>query len=56
MDCPRCGDGLERYALFGREAYTCESCGYVDVPVEHEPEPREGETWTEALERFRNGE
>jgi hypothetical protein len=53
MDCPRCGDGLERYALFGREAFTCTGCGYLGVPVEHEPAPQSVESWSDALERFR---
>ena len=53
MECPRCGDDLECYALFGREAFPCESCGYLGVPVDHESTPRPVESWSEALERFR---
>jgi transposase-like protein len=53
MDCPRCEAELERYALFGREAFTCEECGYLGVPVDHEPTPQSVESWSDALERFR---
>jgi len=53
MDCPRCDAELERYALFDREAVSCTACGYLGVPVDHEPTPRKVESWSEALERFR---
>lgn len=52
MDCPRCGDALERYALEGREAVTCAACGYIGVPVEHRGEYRAVESWDEALARL----
>jgi len=55
MECPRCGeDRLERYELDGREARSCEACGYLGVPVDHaENGAGESESWEEALERFR---
>ncbi|MFQ3318394.1 MAG: DNA-directed RNA polymerase subunit M/transcription elongation factor TFIIS [Natronomonas sp.] len=52
MECPRCGSALERYELQGREAVTCESCGYIGVPVEHRSELRDAESWDDALSRF----
>jgi DNA-directed RNA polymerase subunit M/transcription elongation factor TFIIS len=51
MECPRCGSELDRYALGGREAVSCGSCGYVGVPVEHRGEPARVESWAEAMER-----
>jgi hypothetical protein len=56
MECPRCNGDLKRYALFDREAFTCEECGYLGVPVDHEPTPQSVESWSEALERFREKE
>lgn len=52
MNCPRCENGLERYALEGREAVACASCGYVGVPVEHRGESGAVESWEEALSRL----
>ena len=52
MDCPRCDRPLDRYALGGREAVVCEACGYIGVPVEHRGEPREVESWDDAISRF----
>lgn len=52
MDCPRCGDDLERYVLEGRQAVTCAACGYIGVPVEHGGEYRAVESWAEALARL----
>lgn len=52
MDCPRCGDGLDRYALEDREAVACDACGYIGVPVEHRGEYRAVESWEEALSRL----
>ena len=52
MDCPRCDRPLDRYALRGREAVACESCGYIGVPVEHRGTPREVESWDDAITRF----
>jgi len=52
MDCPRCDRPLDRYALGGREAVGCGSCGYIGVPVEHRGELREVESWDDAISRF----
>ncbi|QLD88023.1 hypothetical protein HWV07_02800 [Natronomonas salina] len=52
MDCPRCDGRLERYALGGREAVSCDRCGYIGVPVEHRGELRDGESWDDAITRF----
>ena len=52
MDCPRCDRQLERYALGGREAVSCDRCGYIGVPVEHRGELREFESWDDAITRF----
>jgi transcription elongation factor Elf1 len=51
MECPRCGNGLDRYTLDGRETVSCANCGYVGVPVEHRGEHARVETWAEALDR-----
>lgn len=54
MKCERCGGSdVRTYRLGGREAGVCTSCGYVGVAVEHRVERREGETWEEAMRRFR---
>jgi Zn ribbon nucleic-acid-binding protein len=55
MECPRCGaDRLQRYELDGREAISCERCGYLGIPVNHASNgSREAESWEEALARFR---
>jgi predicted RNA-binding Zn-ribbon protein involved in translation (DUF1610 family) len=54
MECPRCGEELERYALQGREAFVCNACGYIGVPVEHRGEYEPPESWDEAISRFHN--
>ncbi|QLD84272.1 hypothetical protein HWV23_00640 [Natronomonas halophila] len=54
MECPRCGEDLERYALQGREAFGCNACGYIGVPVEHRGEYDPPESWDEAISRFHN--
>jgi predicted RNA-binding Zn-ribbon protein involved in translation (DUF1610 family) len=54
MECPRCGEELERYALQGREAFVCNTCGYIGVPVEHRGEYEPPESWDEAISRFHN--
>lgn len=53
MDCPRCSETLETYALSGHEAEVCEACGYAGVAVSHESEPIEVESWQDALQRFK---
>jgi hypothetical protein len=52
MECPRCAEPLERYALQGREAFVCEACGYIGVPVEHRGEYDPPESWDDAISRF----
>jgi predicted RNA-binding Zn-ribbon protein involved in translation (DUF1610 family) len=54
MECPRCGEELERYALQGREAFVCNACGYIGVPVEHRGEYEPPESWDDAISRFHN--
>ena len=51
MECPRCGNDLERYTLDGREAVSCGQCGYVGVPVEHRGEQYVVESWEDAIAR-----
>jgi uncharacterized Zn finger protein (UPF0148 family) len=53
MPCPRCGGPLETYRLRDRETPVCPDCGFVDSAVSHEREGRNTESWTAALERFR---
>jgi DNA-directed RNA polymerase subunit M/transcription elongation factor TFIIS len=52
MSCDRCGGELETYELEGRETRSCRDCGYVDVPVRHEPSEHEHESWDNAISRF----
>ena len=52
MPCDRCGGAMDTYELDGRDARSCRECGYVDVPVRHEPERRNSESWDDAIERF----
>lgn len=52
MPCERCGGAMETYELDGRDAHACRECGFVDVPVRHEPEGGESESWAEAISRF----
>ncbi|MEF8809210.1 C2H2-type zinc finger protein [Natronomonas sp.] len=54
MECPRCAEELERYALQGREAFVCTACGYIGVPVEHRGEYEPPESWDDAISRFHN--
>ena len=54
MDCPRCDEGvLDAYSLGGREAVICRDCGYVGIETDHHPESTEVESWSDAIERFR---
>lgn len=54
MDCPRCGTRLTRISLNGdlQSAY-CEQCGFADVESDHTRASAAGETWDDALRRFR---
>lgn len=51
-DCPRCQSPLERLSLGDAETVACKRCGYADVPVDHEAEWREPESWRDAMNRF----
>lgn len=53
MVCPRCGGRLETLSLGGREAHVCEDCAYVGVPVDHESERDDPESWETAIRRFK---
>jgi len=53
MDCPDCGGPVETYALAGHEAAVCGACGRVGIEADHTGEPRDPESWSEALDRFR---
>ena len=37
MDCPRCGERLDRYRQGEREAASCPGCGWTGVSVDHLP-------------------
>lgn len=52
MDCPRCGGRLDRYELADRVEASCDDCGYVGVPVDHESERPADEAWTDVVERY----
>lgn len=54
-DCPRCGGTLEKLALGEVSTVSCERCGYADVPVEHQPERPDRESWRDAFARFYDG-
>ena len=51
-ECPRCHAGLERLTLGDITTVNCGRCGYADVPVDHESEPPEEESWQDAIRRF----
>ncbi|WP_276260840.1 hypothetical protein [Haloglomus litoreum] len=55
MECPRCGSDLVAFAVAGGDGETvaCETCGYLDSPLDLHVERRPGEDWAEALARFR---
>ena len=50
--CPRCGSSLERLSLGEVTTLSCGQCGFADVPVDHESEREDHESWLEAFERF----
>jgi predicted nucleic acid-binding Zn-ribbon protein len=56
MDCPRCGERLDRYRQGDREASSCPGCGWTGVSADHHGETRIPEPWSEALRRFYRGE
>jgi DNA-directed RNA polymerase subunit M/transcription elongation factor TFIIS len=51
MECPRCGNQLERYTLGDRTAITCDECGYAGISVDHHSELQTAETWADAVSR-----
>jgi len=51
-ECPRCQSPLERLSLGETSTVACKRCGYADVPVEHEAEQPDRETWRDAIQRF----
>lgn len=51
-ECPRCRAPLERLSLADVETVACHECGYADVPVDHESEPEQIESWRDAINRF----
>lgn len=54
MDCPRCGTRLTRISLNGDlQSVYCEQCGFADVESDHTRVSTTGETWDDALRRFR---
>jgi len=53
MDCPRCGARLSRISLDGAESVYCERCRFADVESDHTRASAAGETWDDALSRFR---
>lgn len=51
-ECPRCQSPLERLSLGEATAISCGRCGFADVPVDHESEPLDIESWRDAFNRF----
>ena len=53
MDCPRCGARLSRLSLGDRRSVYCEECRFADVESDHTRTSDGGETWDDAIRRFR---
>jgi uncharacterized Zn finger protein (UPF0148 family) len=54
MDCPRCGTPLTRISLNGElQSVYCERCRFADIESDHTRVSAVGETWDDALRRFR---
>lgn len=51
-ECPRCQSHLERLSLGEVTTVACNRCGYADVPVDHDAEPSDRESWRDAIQRF----
>jgi hypothetical protein len=51
-ECPRCQSQLERLSLDDVTTLACKRCGFANVPVDHESERDDLESWREALDRF----
>ena len=56
MDCPRCGERLDRYRHGDREAASCPDCGWTGISADHRGDDRAPETWSDALRRYHEGE
>ncbi|MFC6717604.1 hypothetical protein ACFQGT_04020 [Natrialbaceae archaeon GCM10025810] len=54
-ECPRCQAPLERLSLADVETIACRDCGFADIPVDHESERDEPESWRDAINRFYDG-
>ena len=51
-ECPRCGSPLETLTLGETSTVACSHCGYADIPVEHERDVDQPESWQDAFNRF----
>ncbi|SDR41936.1 zf-TFIIB domain-containing protein [Natronobacterium texcoconense] len=51
-ECPRCQRSLEKLTLGEVSTITCPHCEYADIPVEHEPDEEDAESWRDAFNRF----
>lgn len=51
-ECPRCQSPLERLSLGDVTTTACNRCGFADVPIDHESERPEFESWRDAFNRF----
>lgn len=51
-ECPRCQTTLERLSLGEVTTVACNRCGFANVPVDHQTEWPESESWRDAFNRF----
>ena len=51
-ECPRCQASLERLSLGEVTTRACNRCGFADVPVDHESQGEDVESWQDAFNRF----
>ena len=51
-ECPRCQGSLETLSLGDASTVTCPHCEYADIPVEHDRQVEEPESWQDAFNRF----
>jgi hypothetical protein len=58
MDCPRCEERLDTYAVetTGQTAVVCDTCGFAGVAASHRPEESDPESWDHAIRRFEQTE
>ncbi len=52
--CPRCNGELETLSLGEVSTVSCPHCSYAGIPVTHESQPTDEESWHEAFNRFYN--